>query len=104
MGRRVLLYGEFWEGTHIDCISKVLNSQNIDCETFNFYPFIHKQFGNRIFNTIYRKSFYKKNEQIINLELLIEINKYKPDVLLISKGVNIFPETLLEIKKKSIDL
>lgn len=102
MGRRVLLYGEFWEGTHIDCISKVLNSQNIDCETFNFYPFIHKQFGNRIFNTIYRKSFYKKNEQIINLELLIEINKYKPDVLLISKGVNIFPETLLEITKKSI--
>ena len=102
MSRRFLLYGEYWEGTHIDCISKILKSQNINCEIFNFYPFIHKQFGNRVFNAIYRRSFYTKNEKTINVELLNKINSYKPDVLLISKGVNIFPETLLTIKNKSI--
>jgi hypothetical protein len=102
MSKRLLLYGEFWEGTHVDCISKILKSRNIDCEIFNFYPFIHKQLGNRIFNAIYRRSFYTKNERTINLELLKKINIYKPDALLISKGVNIFPETLLTIKNKSI--
>ncbi len=102
MSRRILLYGEFWEGTHVDCVSKILNRKEIDNEIFNFYPILNKQFGNRVLNAIYRKSFYKENEIKINKELLIRIEEYKPDVLFISKGVNIFPETLLTIKKKSI--
>ena len=100
--KKYLLYGEFWEGTHIDSISKVLREKKIDYEIFDFFPLIHKQFGSRIANATYRKLFYQKNEKKINNELIKRIEEYKPDVFFISKGLNIFPDTLQYIKKKSI--
>lgn len=100
--KKYFLYGEYWDGTHIDSISKILKIKNIDFEIYNFFPIIHKQFGNRFTNAAYRKLFYNSNQRKINSEIIARINYYKPDVFLISKGLNIFPETLQYIKNKSI--
>lgn len=101
---KLLLYGENWEGTHVDCISKVLVDRNVDHQIFDFYKLIYPNYKNRILNKIFREINYSRNEKLVNQLFLKKFHEYKPDVVLISKGVNIFPETLFEIKKSSAQI
>ena len=102
MPLRILLYGEDWEGTHVDSISKVLSNKNIIFEKFDFYPFIYIDTVSKIINGIYRRVFLKINENILNKNLITKIDKFKPNVFIISKGLNIYPETLHYAKKRSV--
>ncbi len=99
---KILLYGEFWSGTHIDCISQVLKEKNIEFKIFDFYKYIFPRRYNIFVDKVLNKLSYENNEKIINFKLLAEINEFKPSHLFISKGVNIFPETLKKFKDKSI--
>lgn len=101
---KILLYGENWSGTHVDCISKVLLKQNIKFKIFDFFKILNRKIGGKITNKIYRKLFYYQNEILINKLLVNEIENFKPDVLLISKGINIFPETIILFKNRSIQV
>jgi hypothetical protein len=96
---KILLYGENWEGTHVDSISKVLIKKKIDHYIFDFYTLIHKNYNNRILNKIFREINFSKNEKLVNALFLKKFNEYKPNVVLISKGVNIFPDTIFEMRK-----
>jgi len=95
---RILLYGELWSGTHVDCISYVLKEKSINFKIFDFYKFINPIRYNIYFDKVINKLSYEFNEKVINEKLLFEIEEYKPDILFISKGVNIFPETLYKFK------
>ena len=64
--KKYLLYGEFWEGTHVDSIAKIFKAKEINHEIFNFFPLIHKKLGSRIANALYRKTFYSYNEKKLN--------------------------------------
>jgi spore maturation protein CgeB len=86
---KILLYGEYWSGTHIDCISCVLKEKKINFKIFDFYKYINQKYLNLYIDKVIKK-------------LLSEIEHYKPDILLISKGVNIYPDTLMQFKKKGI--
>lgn len=99
---KILLYGELWEGTHIDSISKVLNKLNHENKAFNFYSYLNYNFKYELINKILRKTLRFSNRIRINRGLLNEINKFSPTVLLISKGIDIYPQTLLKIKEKNI--
>lgn len=99
---KILLYGENWNGTHVDCISKILDEKKINYKIFDFFSILNRKTGNKISDKIYREIFYSQNERLINKLLVDEIDNFKPDVLLISKGINIFPETLCLFNKKSI--
>lgn len=102
MKLKILLYGELWTGTHVDCISKVFKQKNINYKIFDFYKIISPILFGNIIDKINRKAFYHFREKKINNELLKEIDSYKPSVLLISKGLNIYPETLKVFKSKNI--
>lgn len=99
---KILLYGEYWPGTHIDCISEVLKEKNINFKIFDFYKYINPKRYNFLFDKVLNKLLYEQNEKLINKLLINEIDIYKPDILFISKGVNICPETILIFKKKNI--
>ena len=99
---KILLYGELWSGTHVDCISYVLREKNIEFAIFDFYKYINPNRFNIFIDKVLNKILYETNEKIINVQLIFEIEKYKPDILFISKGVNIFPETLENFKRKGI--
>jgi len=101
---RILLYGENWEGTHVNCISRVLSEFKIDHKIFDFYSILNPQIKYEFANKIIRKLMYSQNESNINSLLISEIDLFKPDVLFISKGVNIYPETLKLFKDKSIKI
>ncbi len=99
---KILLYGEYWSGTHVDCISCVLKEKKINYKVFDFYKYINPKYLNFYLDKVVNKLTYLYNENIINRKLLLEIDNYKPDILLISKGVNIFPDTLKQFKQKGI--
>ena len=99
---KILLYGENWNGTHVDCISKILKERKIDYKIFDFFSIINRRTGNKISDKIYREIYYSQNERLVNKLLVDEIDNFKPDVLLISKGINIFPETISLYNKMSI--
>jgi hypothetical protein len=99
---KILLYGEYWPGTHIDCISEVLKEKNINFKIFDFYKYINPKRYNYLFDKVLNKLLYEQNEKLINKLLINEIDYYKPNILFISKGVNIFPETIQIFKNKNI--
>jgi len=99
---KILLYGELWSGTHIDCISYVLREKNIEFKIFDFYKYINPKRYTIFIDKVLNKILYENNEKLINNKLFLEIEEYKPDVLFISKGVNIYPETLDKFKRKGI--
>jgi spore maturation protein CgeB len=98
---KILLYGENWEGTHVDSIAKVLLNKKIEYRIFDFHKIIYKNYNSRILNKFIREIYYTRNEKLVN-ELFIKVfNDFKPNVVLISKGVNLFPETIFELQKQS---
>jgi spore maturation protein CgeB len=99
---RILLYGENWEGTHVNCISRVLEENKIQHKIFDFYKILNSQISFDFINKVFRKLLYSQNEGKINSLLIKEIDLFKPNVLLISKGINIYPETLKVFRDKSI--
>lgn len=101
---KILLYGENWEGTHVNCISEVLRVKNIDFRIFDFFKIIFKDFGNRLVNKVARDLTYSQRERDVNKLFLREVGSYKPDIVFISKGVNLFPETLRKIQQSSIPI
>lgn len=101
---RLLLYGEYWPGTHVDSIGRVLQQNAIEYKIFDFYKILFRSSGGRLVNKIARTLFFSKREALINQLLIEEIDAYKPDALLISKGINIYPETLQVFQKKSIKI
>ncbi len=104
---KILLYGENWEGTHVDSIGKVLKDLQVDYKIFDFYKYFlnaaeaKNKFEN-YFDRIYNRVVYTHIERRINAGLLACVNTYKPSTLIISKGINIYPETIAAISEKSI--
>jgi spore maturation protein CgeB len=99
---KIFLYGELWEGTHIDSISKVLNKLKIENQTFNFYNYFQYYTPFLFLNKVLRRLFLFYNRRRMNIQLLIKIESFEPTIFLISKGIDIYPETLIKIKNKNI--
>ncbi len=102
MKLKILLYGEYWEGTHVDCISRVLLERNIEHRIFDFYKILSPKIFDNILDKVYRRVLYNNNEKRINALLLREACNYKPNVLFVSKGINIYPETYVLFKSLGI--
>ena len=100
---KILLYGEHWEGTHIDCISKVLETKKVQFQVFDFFQLLNKS-SNRIANKILRTLLYKRSENTINQRFISNFITLKPDVVFVSKGMNIYPDTLKYMKKNGARL
>ena len=101
---KILLYGEYWEGTHIDSISIALCSKDIPNVIFNFHEYLNYTTSSSIINKTLRRVFYYINELRINNYFLKVVYQEKPTAILISKGLNIYPKTLIKIKKLGITI
>lgn len=65
-----------------------------------FYDYYNASILNKIKFKLGLSGIYKR----LNRELLRAVEKYKPTVLLVFKGMEIFPETLQELREKKIRL
>lgn len=104
---KILLYGELWEGTHVDAIAKVLEGLKIEHKVFDLWKYFlnsheARNIVDNYYSRIYNRLAYHQIEKKINKELINCVNSYHPTTFIISKGVNIYPETLNAISGNSI--
>ena len=101
---KIILYGELWDGSHIDSIAKVFDKLKIKYYPFDFYEYLQYNTPFVLLNKVLRFFFLPYNRRKINIHLLEKIHSRKPTILIISKGIDIYPKTLLEIKKNNIQI
>ncbi len=75
--------------------------QELGAEVYH-YPsadIIFNYHSKNLINKVLFKTKIKTNYHIVNIELINIAYKFKPDVILIFKGMEIFPETLNKLRK-----
>ena len=95
---KILLYGNFYEGNVADEFSVFLKQKKNKIYKFNRNKFFNI-FKNKYLNKIFNLLFQKAAEFALNLLFLIKFLKFKPDIVFVVKGLNIYPKLLKYINK-----
>jgi len=84
---------------------KYFNSNSaVKAEIFAAQNIFLKYYRKNIFNKIIFRLGYKKIYRKINIELKSKISSFNPSVILVFKGMEVFPETLLWAKENGFFL
>ncbi|NOQ29826.1 MAG: glycosyltransferase [Helicobacteraceae bacterium] len=75
-------------------VDSVVNNKNIENEILYLYEKKEITFMNKVFTKLKLPLDYDN----LNKRLLAKVSEYKPDIILIAKGNNIFPSTLNKLK------
>ena len=96
---KFLVCGNIYLGNTAKCVLDYLIQNDRIVESFNF----SKYFKITRFKLL-NKFFSSLIEKKINKDLIQILNRFKPDVLFVIKGLNIFPETLTYAKSNGVVL
>lgn len=104
---RIVVYGESWRGATPNSIFLALTRLGYNTIIFDYQKFLpySKSWDNRFLNKIahiLNKFQLEKACLEINRKFTQLIEDYLPDLVIISKGLHILPESLREIKRKGI--
>ena len=99
---KILIVGSqrLWALEHI--YIKYLKEVGSTIDIFAAPDFFVKNYSKSIFSKIYYRLFPKKILGTINNQLIFKISEFKPDIIWVFKGTEIFPQTLNKIKSKGI--
>lgn len=75
---------------------------DVKAEIYNAPDIFLEYYQKNIFNKIIFRIGFKKIYKTINIALKKKINDYKPDILFVFKGMEIFPKTLQWIKNSNV--
>lgn len=104
MFKKILIYGENWEGTLPRLLLDDLRSKSYSVEIFDFTDFLpgikNRSLGERIKRRLFG-SFYNK---IINDRFTNKVHVFKPDIVIVAKGLNLSKSTLENISSLGIYL
>jgi len=104
MHKKILIYGENWVGTLPQLLYSDLKKRGIEVDVFD-YTDIMPGIRNRSFiQKIMRRVFYRIYEKNINKRFLRAVKSFKPNAVIIVKGLNLNLTTLLIIKNMGIKL
>lgn len=94
MQKKFLIYGEFWQGTLPSLLANELLLRRYEVKIFDFTKIIPGISDRTILNRVKRRLFSVWYEQQVNVRF-IECAKFeKPDYIIVSKGVNLWPDTV----------
>jgi len=99
MQKRILIYGEFWPGTLPSLLKKELVDRGHIVSIFDFTKIVPGISDRKIFNRIKRRVFTSFYEWQVNATFLRQAKVEKPDVIIVSKGLNLYPRTVEELSQ-----
>jgi len=85
---------------YLKYLKELLGNEQV--ELFEAQNMFLKYYQKSIINKILYRLGYNQILKKINNKLLHKVNSFKPDVILVFKGMEIFPETLRKLKDKGI--
>lgn len=97
---KYLIYGEFWAGTLPDMLAKELRDRKYEVNIFDYTEIVPGIKSRDFFGRVKRRLFSCLYDNRVNSELVDCINRLQPDIVLISKGLNIKHKTLLNLRSK----
>lgn len=99
MQKKFLIYGEFWEGTLPSLLENELRLRGYDVKIFDFTKIVPGISDRRIINRLKRKIFSAWYERRVNLNFVEYAIEVKPDYIVVSKGLNLYPETVVSLRQ-----
>lgn len=99
MQKKFVIYGEFWQGTLPSLLDIELRLRGHDVKIFDFTKIVPGISDRSIFNRIKRRMFSKLYERMVNINLIEYVNFEKPDYIIVSKGLNLWPKTVKSLQK-----
>ncbi len=94
MQKKFLIYGEFWQGTLPSLLECELRLRGHEVKIFDFTKIVPGISDRTIINRIKRRLFLAWYERQVNVRFIEYANNEKPDYIIVSKGVNLWPETV----------
>ena len=104
MLKKVLIYGESWQGCHGQLLLDDLSKRGYEVNIFDHTKYLPGIINRNIFERMKRKLFIKFYSKKIQNLFLKKINIYKPSHVIICKGLNLNTQTLDKINKEGIFL
>ena len=104
MFKKVLIYGESWQGCHGQLLLNDLLTRGYEVEIFDHTKHLPGIINRSIFERVKRRLFISIYSKKIQNLLLKKINAYNPSHVIICKGLNLNVQTLRKINKKGIFL
>lgn len=104
MFKKILIYGENWEGTLPRLLLDELYSKNFEVEIFDFTDHLPGIRNRAFIEKAKRRLFsfyYKRKIQSIFLQ---KAKSFYPDVIIIAKGLHLDLETVLRLKRNGAKL
>ncbi len=104
MKPNILAYGELWNGTHATLICAAARKLGYSATAFDFYQSRLFAGSSRFLARAARRIFGPLNSNLINRGFRDAIEAVKPTTVIVSKGVDLYPETLSFAKALGIKL
>ncbi len=98
--KRILIYGETFRGSMPHSVLSALTRLGYDAVIFDYRKYLSNLDGNRYLKkaaNITDKIFFEKRCRDINRHFLQQIDNFKPDLILVIKGMHIVSLTLEKI-------
>lgn len=95
---KILVYGEYWPGTMADLLKASLEEFGHEVAILDFTKFLWR---NKIIGVPGRaldRLLWKKTAKRINQEFKSLFDLFQPDLVLVSKGVHVFPKTIASMR------
>ncbi|MHB1620734.1 MAG: CgeB family protein [Sulfuricella sp.] len=99
MQKKFLIFGEFWQGTLPSLLESELRQRGYDVKIFDFTKIVPGISDRAIINRIKRRIFLAWYERQVNVRFIEYANKEKPDYIIVSKGLNLWPETVISLQQ-----
>lgn len=99
MQKKFLIYGEFWQGTLPSLLEGELRLRGYDVKIFDFTKIVPGISDRAIVNRIKRRIFSAWYERRVNARFAEYANQGKPDYIIVSKGLNLRPETVASLRQ-----
>lgn len=100
MQNKILIYGEFWQGTLPSLLESNLRQRGYNVKTFDFTKIVPGISDRAIFNRLKRRVFHWWYERRVNLAFCEYVDAEKPDCIIVSKGLNLWPQTVSSVGQK----
>lgn len=101
MSKKIVIYGASWRGTLTNLLAEELRRKGKTVEVFDFTDILPgikvRTFAQRLLRKLGQRYFENK----LNLEFLKFVEKSSPDVVLIEKGLNLYPSTVRALKQST---
>lgn len=104
MKASVLAYGELWTGTHAALICAAARKLGYSASTFDFYKSRLFAGSSSSLARAARRVLRLLNSKLINRGFRDAIEAVKPTTIIVSKGVDLYPETLSFAKALGIKI